>query len=56
MAARISDYDHEWKASVETRLTRAERFQERTIGGLVVLSALLGGGVLGYFGHLMRFW
>lgn len=31
-------------------------FMERVIGGLMVIAALVGGGAIGYFGHLVHLW
>ena len=36
----------------DLRLTKVERFQERVIGGLIVASAILGGGLVTLFLHL----
>jgi hypothetical protein len=53
-AGELGPYRQElrqWQSDVGARLTTLERMQQRTIGGLMVISTLVGGGVLGIFGH-----
>lgn len=38
------------------RLTRLEKYQERGLGGLIVLSALLAGGLFTIWGHAVGLW
>lgn len=39
-----------------TELTAIRKTQERMLGGLIVIGALLGGSVLGLAGHILKLW
>jgi hypothetical protein len=41
---------------VNGRLTALERTQQRVIGGLLVLGALVGGGAIEYIGRALKLW
>lgn len=42
--------------AVTERLTTLEKFQQRMVGGLIVIGSLVGGGLIDYIGHVNRWW
>jgi hypothetical protein len=41
---------------VRDELGIIRKTQERMLGGLIVIGALIGGGVLGLVGHVLKLW